>query len=47
MSIDFDGFQFQAIDYDPNTHKWEDISKQPLKFESIRFDFDRVKLEVC
>lgn len=37
---------FEAIDYDPKKHKWDDVSKQALKFESIRFDFDKVQLEV-
>ncbi|KAI6190677.1 Methylthioribose-1-phosphate isomerase [Aphelenchoides bicaudatus] len=42
----FNGFEFEPVNYDPKKHKWDDISKQPLKFQSIKFDFDQVKLEV-
>jgi hypothetical protein len=42
----FNGFTFEAINYDPKTHIWEDVSKQPLQFKSIKFDFDVVRLEV-
>lgn len=47
MTTDFDGFVFEPVDYDSNKHQWNDVSQQPLKFKSIRFDFDKVKLEVC
>lgn len=43
---DFDGFKFEAVNYDSNIHLWKDVSKQPLKFQSIKFDFDAVQLEV-
>lgn len=46
MSSEFDGFQFKAINYDSNKHKWDDVSKQPLRFQSIKFDFNQVELEV-
>jgi hypothetical protein len=47
MGNEFDRFKFEPINYDPNKHKWNDISKQPLKFQSIKFDFDWVELKVC
>lgn len=44
MAFDFEGFE--AIEYDPKEHQWDSVSRQSLKFHSIRFDFDEIKLEV-
>ncbi|KAI6189196.1 Methylthioribose-1-phosphate isomerase [Aphelenchoides besseyi] len=46
MPEEFDGFEFETIQYDPTETQWEDLSKRELKFETLRYDKTSKTLEV-
>ncbi|KAI6224355.1 Methylthioribose-1-phosphate isomerase [Aphelenchoides fujianensis] len=46
MSDEFEGFQFETIQFDPARHHWDDLSKRELKSETLRYDKEAKTLEV-
>ncbi|KAI6215813.1 Methylthioribose-1-phosphate isomerase [Aphelenchoides besseyi] len=46
MSEEFEGFEFEAIQFDPTKIEWEDLSRRELKFETLRYDKTSKTLEV-
>uniref|UniRef100_A0A1I7SIQ2 S-methyl-5-thioribose-1-phosphate isomerase n=1 Tax=Bursaphelenchus xylophilus TaxID=6326 RepID=A0A1I7SIQ2_BURXY len=46
MATEFDGFTFEAVNFDKNKHDWADMSKIELKFATLKYDPAKKTLQV-
>ncbi|CAD5223916.1 unnamed protein product [Bursaphelenchus okinawaensis] len=46
MASTYNGFVFEAVNYDGSVHKWDDMSKAPLTFATLRYDSEKKTLQV-